>query len=218
MATSAFNSLQVNAARLPDSTTQSIVVQVTNSATLAEVHYDGPGIATGLPTGAITIEVAGNDGTEQLSFAGSSTLASIATAINAITEATGVTASASVDKINFKSTKFGSDQFVSVRAVSGTFAVSGTSGKDFGSDAAVVVNGASAEVNGVNVSYRSSSLDVEFDLRPSSGTTQGLNNGTTKTFGITGGGATFALGSKVTETDKAAIGIQSVRPAASATA
>ena len=210
VATSAFSSLQVNSARLPDSTTQSIVVQVTNSATLAEVQYDGPGTATGLPTGAITIEVAGNNGTEQLSFAGSSTLASIATAVNAITEATGVTASASVDKINFKSTKYGSDQFVSVRAVSGSFAVSGTSGKDFGSDAAVVVNGASAEVNGVNVSYRSSSLDVEFDLSTQSGATLGLNNGLTKTFGITGGGATFALGSKVTETDKAAIGIQSV--------
>jgi flagellin len=37
-----------------------------------------------------------------------------------------------------------------------------------------------------------------------------LNNGLTKSFGITGGGAQFALGSKVTETDKANIGIQSV--------
>ena len=35
-------------------------------------------------------------------------------------------------------------------------------------------------------------------------------NNRTKTFGITGGGATFSLGSKVSETDKASVGIASV--------
>ena len=217
--TSAFNSVQVNAARLVDNTTKSVVVQVTNSATLGQVTYDAPGTATALPAGNITLEVAGNAGTEQLTFAGSSTLASIATAVNAIADATGVTAvaSATSQTIVFKSNEYGSDQFVSVRAISGTFTVTGgTSGKDFGSDAAVNVNGASAEVNGVNVSYRSSDLDLEFDMTSTGDTvggtviTSGLNNGKTKTFGITGGGAVFALGSKVTETDKASIGIQSV--------
>jgi flagellin len=209
--TSAFGSLQVNAARLPDAASVSVVVQVANSATLGEVQFDNAGTATALPTGNITIEVAGNDGVEQLSFAGSSTLASIALAVNSITEATGVTASASGDKINFKSAKYGSDQYVSVRAISGSFAVTGgTSGKDFGSDADVRVNGAKAEARGIDVSYRSTTLDAEFQLSTKNGAVNGLNNGLTKTFAITGGGANFFVGSKVNESDKASVGLQSV--------
>lgn len=211
VATSAFGSMQVNSARLPDASTVSVVVQVANSATQGKVSYTGG--ATALPTGNVTIEIAGNTGTEQLSFAGSSTLAAIATAVNAITEATGVTAvaSAASTSIDFTSNSFGSDQFVSVRAISGTFAVTGgTSGKDFGSDADVRINGATAESSGIDVTYRSSTLDMEFQLSTKVGTVNGLNNGLNKTFGITGGGATFALGSKVSETDKASIGIASV--------
>jgi flagellin len=213
VAASSFGNLQVNAARLPDGATTSVVVQVANSATQGTVTFDAPGTATALPAGNITIEVAGANGTEQLSFAGSSTLASIATAVNAITEATGVTATASATSqtIEFKSTQFGSDQFVSIRAITGSFTVTGgTSGKDFGSDADVRVNGAQADAKGIDVSYRSSTLDVEFQLSTQVGTTVGLNNGNTQTFGITGGGATFALGSKVSETEKASVGISSV--------
>ena len=40
--------------------------------------------------------------------------------------------------------------------------------------------------------------------------TAGLNNGKTKTFTITGGGANFQLGSKVNQTNKASIGISDV--------
>ena len=45
---------------------------------------------------------------------------------------------------------------------------------------------------------------MQFDLNA------GFNKPGTGTFQITGGGATFSLGSKVTETDKASIGIGSV--------
>jgi flagellin len=212
VATSAFTTLQVNAARLADAATQNVVVQVTNSAIQGHVTVD---VGTTSSTGGtpITIEVAGNAGTEQLSFAGSSTTGQIATAINAISEVTGVTASATGDKIELLSTNYGSDQFVSVRAISGGSSLTvtgGTAGKAFGTDAAVTINGAQAETNGLDVSYRSSSLDVEFQLSTFDGTTNGLNNGLQATFGIVGGGATFALGSKVTEADKASIGIASV--------
>jgi flagellin len=208
--TSAFTTLQVNAARLADGASTSVVVQVTNSAIQGEVQFDS-GATSSIGGTPVTIEVAGNAGTEQLSFAGSSTTGQIATAINAISEVTGVTASASGDKINLKSTNFGADQFVSVRAISGSFNVTGgTAGKSFGTDAEVTINGAQAETTGLDVSYRSSSLDVEFQLSTNDGTTDGLNNGLTATFGIVGGGANFSLGSKVTESDKASIGIASV--------
>lgn len=205
VAASAFGSLQVNAARLPDNKAQSIVVQVANSATLGLVAY------TGATVGTVTIEIAGNAGTEQLSFASGTTIAAVQTAVNAITQVTGVAASAVGTNLSFKSSNYGSDQFASVRAISGTFTVSGgVSGKDFGSDADVRVNGAKAETSGIDVSFRTSSLDIEFQLSTKVGAVNGLNNGLTKTFGITGGGANFALGSKVSETDKAALGIASV--------
>ena len=63
--------------------------------------------------------------------------------------------------------------------------------KDVGQDAAVTVNGASAQSNGLSVSYRSSNLDIEFDLDST------FNKTGTGSFEITGGGATFSLGSKV---------------------
>src|SRR5690349_14606582 len=70
VATSAFGSLQVNAANLPGNKTEAVVVQVTNSATIGQVSHTG---ATGLGASAVTLQIAGNNGIQQLSFAGSST-------------------------------------------------------------------------------------------------------------------------------------------------
>jgi flagellin len=150
----------------------------------------------------VTIEVGGNVGTEQLSFASGTTVSAIATAINAVTTATGVSATVAGSDLVVNSTKYGSDQFVSLKTIAGTFAPDAS--KDLGQDASVTINGAEAQANGLNVSYRSSNLDVEFDLDST------FNTAGTGTFTITGGGATFSLGSKVTETDKASIGIGSV--------
>jgi len=202
VATSAFTSLQVNTARLADGATKSVVIQVANSATVGSLLFTGAGLNA---TSAVTLNISGNLGSQQLSFAGSSTVAQIATAINNIKDVTGVSATASTGGLHFYSTEYGSDQFVSVQTVAGTFATTGgTSGVDSGTDAAVRVNGADAQVSGRSVTYRSSDLDLEYDLSAA------LNAGRNKTIGITGGGATFALGSKVTESDKTSIGIQSV--------
>jgi flagellin len=91
---------------------------------------------------------------------------------------------------------------VKLTTVSGTFAPTAT--EDYGRDAAVTVNGAAATAKGLDVQFRSSNLDIEFRIG-SAFNTAGNDN-----FYVSGGGATFALGSKVTETDKASIGIQSV--------
>ncbi|HZN68347.1 MAG TPA: flagellin [Tepidisphaeraceae bacterium] len=205
---SAFTTMQINAARLPDAQSVNVVVQVTDSATTGQVTFTGAGTGAG---NTVTLEIAGNTGTEQLSFAGSTTIANIATAVNAIKEVTGVSAAVSGTTLRFNSRDYGSDQFVSVKALSGTFTVAGgTNGKDAGTDAVVKVNGAAAEASGINITYRTNNLDMEFDLSTFNGTTNGLNNGLTKTFTITGGGANFSLGSKVTEGEKISIGIQSV--------
>ena len=210
-ATSAFGAVQVNSAQLPAGATQSVTVTVTSSATKGEVKFTG----TALGGTGTTLEIAGADGTQQLSFAASTTISSIATAVNAITAVTGVTASAAGGAVTFYSKEYGSEQFVSVRSVAGAaFAVTGgTAGKDTGTDAGVTVNGSAATVRGLDVTYRSATLDVELQLtsRGYNGqTTAGMNQNKTKTFGITGGGASFALGAKVEENGKANIGIKSV--------
>src|SRR5262249_12518031 len=58
--------------------------------------------------------------------------------------------------------------------------------------------------DGLAISYRSSNLDLEFDIQPA------FNTVGNDDFYITGGGAKFALGSKVTEADKSSIGLGSI--------
>jgi flagellin len=203
--TSAFAAIAVNAANLANNKTESVVVQVVNSATVGKVTYSGSNPE--LTASSVTLQISGNTGTQQLSFAGSTKLSAIAAAINNITTDTGVTASASGNGLTFKASTQGSTQFVSVSAINTgtTFSVSGgTNGKAFGKDAVVNVNGASATVAGNQVTYRDNNLDLGFTL------STGLNNGKSKTFGITGGGATFSLGAKVSDSQKASIGVQSV--------
>lgn len=193
--------VRINAARVPDGASINVAVNVTASAELGTLTYTGT-----VGAGGVTIEVAGNTGTQQLSFASGTTISSIATAIAAIADVTGVSAIVSGTTLKITSTEFGSQQFVSVRAISGSFSVSGgTNGKDFGTDAVATINGATAQADGKRISYRSGTLDVEFELADAFNT----DNSTTS-FVVTGGGANFALGSKVTEAEKTSLGIAAV--------
>jgi len=200
VAASATQNLTVNSARIPDGAKVGIVVQVVTSAQTGRLTYTGGAVAGT----TVTLEISGNSGTEQLSFASGTTVSSIATSINSVKNATGVSATVAGGTLTVASTGFGAKQFVGVRALTGTFTGLSTT-KDYGADANITVNGAKAQTDGLKVSYRSSNLDIEFDLNK----TANFNN-SIKTFGVIGGGATFALGSKVTETDKASIGISSV--------
>src|SRR4051794_25984851 len=140
--TSAINIAQVNTAKVPDNGSINIAVQVTASAQVGNLTYAASQIGTS-PT---TIEVAGNTGTEQLSFAAGTKTSAIAVAINQLKESTGVSASVIANnQLKLQSTAFGSKQFVSVRTIGGTF----TNGKDFGADASVNINGSQAEVDGL---------------------------------------------------------------------
>jgi flagellin len=176
------------------------VVGVTQSAQTATLGYTGGALAAG---NAVTLEVAGNAGTQQISVAGGATVANVAAAVNGVSAATGVSASLSGGNLRLDSVGFGSKQFVSLKTISGTFVP--TTGTANGRDAKVNVNGAAAQADGLKVSFRSANLDLSFTLGSSINTSTGNSS-----FYITGGGARFALGSKVTETDKASIGISSV--------
>jgi flagellin len=194
-----FTNLRVNAARLPDNAAVNVVIAVVQSAQAATIGYTGGDLAA---NNAVTIEISGNLGVQQLAFAGGATIAEMVTAINSVKNATGVSAVNSGGDLGLYSTTFGSKQYVSLSTIAGTFAP--TAGIDYGRDATVTVNGASAQADGLNVNYRSSFLDIELDIQ------QAFNTAGNDNFYITGGGATFALGSKVTEADKASLGIASV--------
>jgi flagellin len=201
-ATSAFASIQVNSASLADNKTTAVVVQVTNSATTGKLVNTQN---SNLLSAAVSLQVSGSLGTTQLSFASGTHLSAVANAFNNVKAVTGVSATASGSSLVIDSTGYGSSQFVSVTATAGSFTtVGGTGGKSTGTNAAVTVNGAAATTDGKNVTYSSNDLDVQFTL------SSGLNKGKSKTFGITGGGATFALGEQVDNVDKASIGIQAV--------
>jgi len=191
------NDLHINAASLGSNSSITVNVKVLASATSAEVQYTGSTIGS-----ATTIEVSGNNGVQQLSFASGTTVSSVATAINAVVDVTGVSASVNGGTLKLDSKTEGSDQFVSVKAISGTFTTDKT--RADGKDATVSVNGSTATVHGTDVSYRNASVDLSFTLD------KAFNTPGSTSFEITGGGATFSLGSKVNYGDLASIGISSV--------
>ncbi len=189
--------VQVNSARVPDGANINVVVQVVTSATTGDVAYSGGTIAGA----TVTLEIAGANGTQQLSFASGTAVSAIAAAVTNVKTATGVSATLSGTALKLDSTEYGSSKFVSVKTISGTFL---PDTKSYGTDATVNINGAKAQVDGLSTTYRSANLDVQFDIASA------FNKAGTDNFYIKGGGATFALGSKVTETDKASIGVGSV--------
>jgi len=198
VASTAIDTLSIHAAKLPDNGAQAINVQVLASAKTGTVNFTGAGVGGS----AVTIEVAGNDGTEQLSFAASAHNSAIAFAVNQLSDSTGVSATASAGGVSFNSNQYGSQHWVSVKTLTGTFA----NGKTKGVDAKVEINGTEANVDGLNAKVNTGDLDLELSLdkrfnKPDA-------NGTT--FEITGGGAKFQIGSKVQRQGQIQIGIQSV--------
>jgi flagellin len=202
-------SVEVNSARIADGATRTVTVAVTTSAETGYLRFAASGLAAG---NSVTLEVQGNLGTENFSFAASASTTTILTAINAAKDLTGVSATTSTNNsgLIFSSTEFGSDQFVSIKALQGTFTVadrnSNTTTKDFGGDVVATISGQSVTGTGRDVSLNSASLGVDVTL--STSFSQDTNN--TSTFGVTGGGATFALSPELNLVGRQSIGIASV--------
>jgi flagellin len=192
-------SLQVNGAVVAHGSTIAVNVQVLASATTGKITYTGGAVGHG----GVTLEVAGNLGTQSLSFASGTAISAIAASINGVTNSTGLSAAIVNSDLQVNSQGFGSTQFVAIQAIDGTF--SGLSSNTAtGSDAKVNINGSAAEVSGLNVTFRTSSLDVSLTLKSA------FNTAGSTSFHITGGGANFALGQQVTASGQASIGISSV--------
>jgi len=210
--TSAFTNMNINSAKVGNSTL-SVTVNVVTSARTGELHFTG---AAGGLASAATISIAGNTGTVQLSFGSATGSSDIVDSINQFTNSTGVQAVLSTNNTDVKllSTGYGSSQFVSVTSsntgVFNTQDVNGvTTTSNHGTNANLTVNGTRAVSNGLQVkAVFGDLLDLDFTLN-----TAANSVGKTKTFGITGGGATFSLGAQVNTSNLASIGIGTVNTA-----
>ncbi len=230
---------QINAAKLEGSDHRDVEVLVTNSAQHAALVLSTGGTALDLSasTAQFQFEITGALGSREFTFASGTTMADIVAAINTFSSITGVSAAApQTSAIVFKSTEFGSDQFVSIvvkddAGQAGSFTTMsatdentfstvasniqtitavrdlGDGGKrDDGQDVGAIINGIAATSDGKTARIVSDFLDVELDLTTTGAQTLGSISAMT----ITGGGAKFNLGPNVDIQNQVSIGIENV--------
>lgn len=185
---SALASLTVHGAQFGTRPYVPINIDVLVSANRARLNYP-----TSTVTSAVSIELAGPDGVTTLQFGAGTSAPQMVSAINALKDATGVSASLSGTVFYLQSTSFGSRAFVSVKTLSGTFDTEDTTGatsnRAIGRDALATVNGAASTGDGLHLSIKTGMLDMEFTLA----STFASNT----SFSLTGGGALFQVGPQV---------------------
>ncbi len=213
--------VNVFAANFGTNEVKPVTVEVLNKAQNAVLFLDGNlAEAPGELLSSVTFEVQGNKGVEALSFVSGTHLSSVVFAINSVVDVTGVSASLvdhgdQTSGMLLSSQAFGSDAFVSVRKISGgsffqmfkhdhTFGLNIVN-RDTGEDVVALINGSLALGNGLDVSLKSSTLDIEMSLTEAAGLTLGMHR-----FMITGGGSLFQLGPRVNPNHQVGFGIPSI--------
>ena len=232
----------INAAKLAHNGTRAVEVVVTASAQHGSLFLSTAAGAQALTFGGnaaerFTFEIAGAKGSREFSFASGTTLANVAVGINTFKEITGVSATASADGvavgyIQFRSTEFGSNNFVrfnlvddasgnyvagiklaaatdedDLNAAAATTLANATNPiRDDGQDVSAIINGIIATADGKVARINTDFLDVSIELTTAGA--QGL--GSISAFTITGGGAKFNLGPSVDITNQVSVGVENV--------
>ena len=206
--TSQVTALQINQANFGTNANIPVQVDVITSARTAELEFQ----ASAIGAGGATLEIAGTEGVDVLTFTSATTASAVAFAVNRIADATGVTAEL-INSANplsgmvFKSTSYGSRSFVSVKAQSGAFTTLDQQGnaaeRTEGTDAVATINGALTVGDGLTLKLNTASLDLDLTLDRAFGAGQ-------TQFAITGGGALFQLGPQVTSNQQVNLGIDSI--------
>ena len=111
------DAFRVNGAKIGFGQTLDVNVLVTGSAQIGGFFMSFAGASLDLANAdsQYVIEIAGSEGSRELSFSSGATLADITTAINTFTAVTGVRASVSGTGIRMESSEYGSDEFVSIK-------------------------------------------------------------------------------------------------------
>ena len=208
VAPAAISSLKLQQANFGQADNISVDVEVVTSARPAELVFSNATVSA-----SVTLEINGNEGVDTLTFTSGTTAQNVFTAVNGLSDTTGVMAeyvngTDASGGIALRSTGYGVRSFVSVAAQSGgTFATVDANGdprqRAEGRDAVATVNGALTVGDGLNLKLNTNNLDFDLTLN------EGFGAGTTR-FDITGGGSLFQLGPKVSSNQQVNIGIQSV--------
>jgi len=200
----AITAAAINAAFLADGTftsTNSGAGTIDGTAAAATT-----GITTATTIQDLTFQLSGNEGAQVFTFNSGATYAQIASAVNLVSDSTGVTAAVAAGTLTFTSSGYGTDSKVRAEIIAedslGTFGstLSGTAAA--GTDIAATVNGYTASGKGNTISLNNSALD--FNVTVTDGSTTDLN------FTITGGGALFQIGPNVNTGGQSRIGIRAV--------
>lgn len=223
VATSAISDVSIHSANFGTATNIPVNVEVVASAQTASLFLSTGGVV--LPS-AVSLEIAGSKGVEVFSFGSNTALSAVAFAVNQISDTTGVAATIvsgaaiGLSAIQFSSSDFGSDEFVSVQKVPGstggefltTYDAIGAGAvsklRDTGDDVLALVNGSLALGKGSAIKFNSSTLKADLQLTDDFAQTL-----TSKSFRITGGGSTYQLGPVVESGQQVGFGVRSVHAA-----
>jgi flagellin len=184
--------------RNPNSDSTTLSVNVTAASSSAAFS------TTNSATGAMTMTITGKLGSATIDISDTDDRAAEISKINAVKAQTGVSATAGASNgIKFASTSTGSDEFVTVDIISG----GGSNGwvsthVQNGADATVTVNGQAAAADGNKITFNTNGISGSFTLTSTGDAV------TTSSISVTGGGATFQLGSE--SSTRATIGINSL--------
>lgn len=213
---SAIDGVKIHSAQFGTNSHIPVQVEVLSSAQTGQLYLSGG--TSGDLQSSVTLEIAGNEGVQTISFVSGTNMSAVVAAVNTLKDSTGVSASL-VDPMDqtsglvFSSVGYGSDQFVSVKKVGdgGDFFATFTElGGDQaqraeGVDVKAIINGALATGNGLDISLNSPTLSLDLNLTVDFATTLSSSS-----FDITGGGSTFQLGPTVNATQQVGFGVQSV--------
>ncbi|MCH8005326.1 MAG: flagellin [Planctomycetes bacterium] len=221
--------VSINATRLANDATLTVTVAMAVSAQTGGVFlstgttYVDPGGG-----GALTIEITGNEGIQQFTFASGVAQTDIINAINSFKDAMGVSAAisrgaaggtANSNRVELRSVGYGADSFVNVKELAAPtgldfiFASAGAPGsslaslKDAGVDPTLLINGQNATTRGLDGRVSTDGFDVSVTVV---GTSLLNTTGGSTIFTITGGGADFNLSPDVNLAGLVSIGIESV--------
>jgi len=199
----AISDLQINQADFGTFTSVGVQVNVDQQAKQGQLIYSGGPLASNT-----ILQIGGDKGFQVFNFGAGTTLAQIQTAVNQVSDSTGVTATVSGNQLKLQSADYGSSAFVSSKALVGSFSTHladhTASSRNTGTDIQARINGVEATGNGLVASLNTSTLNLNFSVNAN------FLSGDSFNFSITGGGANFQLGPDVVSNEQARLGIPSV--------
>src|SRR5439155_3656737 len=163
--TNIIDALHIHQANFGTNANIPVQINVITSAKTAELEFRASSL-----TSSVTLEIAGNDGGQTLTFLTGTAASAIAYAVNRVTDATGVTASlinpaAATSGMIFQSVGYGTRNYVSVQSQKGSFTTTDLAGntkqRSVGVNAVATINGALTVGDGLNLKFNASTLDVE---------------------------------------------------------